>query len=72
MSWFQRMSEEFIEEFANRVNWYYVSTNQELSEEFIKKHADKLHIPLIFSCHLSKLSVETREYLNVINAIKEI
>ena len=38
----QKLSEEFIERFADKVEWYYISSYQKLSEEFIEKFADKV------------------------------
>ena len=37
------LSEEFIEEFAGKVNWNTISYTQILSEEFIRRNADKLN-----------------------------
>ncbi len=37
------LSEAFIEEFADKLNWEYVSKNQKLSEPFIEKWADKIN-----------------------------
>lgn len=36
------LSEAFIEEFADRLNWEYVSKRQTLSEPFMEKWADKI------------------------------
>ena len=38
----QHLSENFIEEFQDKVNWYWVSNNQKLSEKFIIKYQDKI------------------------------
>jgi hypothetical protein len=34
----QKLSEEFMTKFQDKVNWYYISQYQKLSEEFIKTH----------------------------------
>ena len=39
----QRLSEEFIEKYIDKVDWYYISIYQTLSEEFIEKHIDKVY-----------------------------
>jgi len=38
----QELSEEFINEFASYLNWYYISEYQKLSPEFVLKHIDKI------------------------------
>jgi hypothetical protein len=35
--------EELIEEFENKIDWYYISRYQKLSEEFIEKFQDKIY-----------------------------
>ena len=37
------LSEDFIEEHADKVNWDYISIYQNLSENFIEKHQDKVN-----------------------------
>ena len=39
----QKLSEEFIEKYIDKVNWDCISINQKLSEEFIEKHYDKVN-----------------------------
>jgi hypothetical protein len=39
----QNLSEEFIEEFADKVDWVYISSYQKLSEKFIEKFQDKVN-----------------------------
>jgi len=43
----QNLSEDFIREFQDKVNWVYISECQKLSENFIKEFSDKLYIDLI-------------------------
>jgi hypothetical protein len=38
----ERVSEEFIREFHDRVDWYLVSSEQTLSEEFIREFQDRI------------------------------
>ena len=40
----QKISEDIIEENANKINLYLVAKHQNLSEEFIKKHKDNLNL----------------------------
>ena len=49
ISRYNTLSEEFIEEFADKVNWYCISVHQKLSESFIRKHADKVNWSAISS-----------------------
>jgi hypothetical protein len=35
-------TKEFIEEFQNKVNWYYISCYQQLSEKFIEEFQNKI------------------------------
>jgi len=42
VSEYQKLSEEFIEKYSNKVYWFYISRFQKLSEEFIEKHFDKV------------------------------
>src|SRR3712207_7474710 len=39
---YQKLSEEFIEKHANKVNWFWIGKYQKLSEAFIEKYKDKL------------------------------
>ena len=39
----QRLSEEFIKRYADKVDWNRISLHQKLSEEFIERHADKVN-----------------------------
>ncbi len=43
ISIYQVLSEEFMREFQNEVNWFGISTYQELSEEFIKEFSEELY-----------------------------
>jgi hypothetical protein len=42
ISMYQKLSEQFIEKYSDKVYWNYISTYQNLSEEFIEKYSDKL------------------------------
>ena len=37
ISKFQKLSEDFISEFQDKVSWWFISQYQKLSENFIKK-----------------------------------
>ena len=39
----QKLSEEFIEKYSDRVDWDYISAYQKLSENFIEEHVDKVN-----------------------------
>src|SRR3712207_8820663 len=39
---YQKLSEEFIKKYQDRLDWCYVSIKQNLSEEFIEKYNDSL------------------------------
>ena len=39
----QKLSENFIRKFQDRVNWMYISTYQKLSEDFIREFQDNVH-----------------------------
>ena len=36
-------SEDFIEKYVDKVDWYYISTYQTLSEDFIEKYSNKVN-----------------------------
>jgi hypothetical protein len=38
----QKLSENFIREFKDKVEWEYISINQELSEDFIREFQDEV------------------------------
>jgi hypothetical protein len=40
ISYHQKLSEDFIREFADYVNWWSISSKQKLSEEYIREFAD--------------------------------
>ena len=40
---YQKLSEEFIEKFQDKVHWKNISLYKKLSEEFIEKFQDKVH-----------------------------
>jgi hypothetical protein len=42
LSFFQKLEEEFIEEFENELCWCYISMNQLLSERFLKKYEKRI------------------------------
>jgi hypothetical protein len=39
----QKLSEEFIDKYSDKVDWYIISIYQILSEEFIEKHMNKIN-----------------------------
>ena len=39
----KKLSEEFIKEFQDKVDWHKISEYQKLSEEFIKEFKDKIY-----------------------------
>ena len=42
ISIWQKLSEEFIDRHADKLNWFYISCKQRLSEKLIEKHKDKV------------------------------
>ena len=42
ISQYQKLSEEFIEKYSDKVYWCFISEYQKLSEEFRQKHNDKI------------------------------
>jgi hypothetical protein len=53
------LSEEFIAENSDKVDWYCISANQSLSIEFIKKNIDKLNIQqLKMNKKINKIELE--------------
>jgi len=51
---YQKLSEEFIEKYSNKLSWLGISIYQKLSEEFIKKHSDKLIMNCIYIKYKNK------------------
>ena len=43
ISIYEKLSEEFIDRFNDKVDWIYISTRQKLSEEFIEKYKDRVN-----------------------------
>ena len=39
----ENLTEDFIREFADKVNWYYISLYQHLSEDFIREFANRVN-----------------------------
>ena len=42
ISYFYKLSENFIREFQDKVHWVHISYKQELSENFIREFKDKV------------------------------
>ena len=62
----QKLSEEFIEKFSDKVYWNYISQYQKLSEKFIKKYENKVNWDRIsYSQKLSEKFIE--KYENKVN-----
>ncbi len=60
------LSEKFIREFADKINWINVSFYQKLSEEFIKEFSDK--VDWFYISYRQKLSIEfIKEFSDKIN-----
>jgi hypothetical protein len=68
---FQKLSEDFIREFKDRVDWYYISKCQKLSESFIREFQDKVDWDNILV--YQKLFEEfKKEFINRISEIKKV
>ena len=55
------LSEDFIEEFQDKVDWRFISKYQTLSESFIEKYQDKLDIK-----DLLETNKITKQFYNVL------
>ena len=42
ISIYQKLSENFIREFQDKIDWYFILKYQELSEDFIREFKDKI------------------------------
>jgi hypothetical protein len=49
----EKLSEEFIREFSDKVNWYYISWRHKLSEEFIIEFANEIYFKYIPVCRFN-------------------
>ncbi len=59
----QKLSEAFIDKYADRVDWYAISVYQKLSEAFIEKHTDRVNWYQISEYQeLSEALIENNEY----------
>ena len=66
ISYYQKLSEDFIREFQNKVNWICISANQKLSENFIREFKDQVN--WINVSDYQKLSEDfIREFKNKVN-----
>ena len=68
ISYYQELSEDFIEKHKDRVNWNYISYCQKLSEDFIEKHMDRVDWDYISS--RQKLSKSFRQKMKKMGYIK--
>lgn len=60
------LSEEFIREYQDKVNWIWISKHQKLSEDFMREFQDKLYWPYISI--YQKLSEDfIREFISKVN-----
>lgn len=57
---YTNFSEDFIQKYAEKLNWNHISTNSKLSEKFIQKYSDKVHWPSILTLQKG-LSPEFKE-----------
>lgn len=39
----RKLTEDFIEKYADKVDWYHISSKQMISEEFIEKYTDEVN-----------------------------
>lgn len=53
---YQKLSEDFIDEYKDKLQWIYLSSNQRLSEKFMEKHLD--YLDWIYVSQYQKLSPE--------------
>ena len=58
ISYYQKLSEDFIREFQYKVNWCSISYGQKLSEDFIKEFQDKIKYNWYEICCNQNLSKE--------------
>ena len=67
ISYYQSLSEIFIEKYSNKLDWQSISMCQNLSEEFIRKHINK-----ICTHHLMINKNISEEIKKEIKTLKEI
>ena len=66
ISQYQKLSEQFIEKFQDRVSWDYISAYQELSEEFIEKYGDKRFIRLnVDKLKMNQISIRNIPFFEI-------
>lgn len=53
ISYCQKLSEDFIREFSDKVDWNYISYRQKLSFKFIKEFANKINWYYIALCYFN-------------------
>ena len=71
ISYYQKLSEDFIREFQSKVNWGYISRHQILSEDFIREFKSKVYSKLQKEIHkekaLKQKRLEVKEYAQQYN-----
>lgn len=50
VSYYQKLSPEFMDEFDKKMNWNYISQKQQLDDEFVKSHKNKLNPTWLLKC----------------------
>ena len=69
---FMELSEDFMREYSNKLNWMYISMNQKLSIQFLKDYQDKIDW-YYFAGYNKNITVEIlKEFSHKINRIKVI
>jgi len=66
ISYYQKLSENFIREFKDKVDWHYISERQKLSEDFIREFEDKVNWSYV-SMYQNLLEDFIREFKDRVN-----
>ena len=66
ISKYQKLSEDFIREFKDRVNWNCISEYQELSYEFILEHISLIKVELL---DLTKFNRNQRDNILILKQL---
>jgi hypothetical protein len=67
ISYYQNLSEKFIEKHSDKLDWKWISRYQELSEEFIKEHLNKIDIDFLMKNN--DISEKTKKEIETLKEI---
>ncbi len=68
-----KLSEDFIREFKDKIDWSLIGYSQDLSEDFIYDFKDRLHLPYLIKRNvITEHRLKELEYINKIHSRFEI